>query len=92
MKDSDDPWKRLVEASKEASSEESSTPPPKVSVGNLRQTVQSLLLALTWRKWSLLAALLAGLAFFIFYQTQKEDTPPSGPIIQPEPPNSPIEP
>lgn len=92
MTPSDDPWKRLVEASKGAPKQEDSTPPPKISVSKLRQSVRTLLLALTWQKWSLLAAVVAVIIFFLLYQNQDPDSPSSSPIIELEPIESPIEP
>ena len=67
MNDNNDPWKRLVDAAKTAPVEEQSEPNFKISVKALRESVQSLFLALTWRKWSILSAILAGLIFLIFF-------------------------
>jgi len=94
MNDTDDQWKRLVEATKAAPTEDSPAPSPIISVQNLRKTVHTLLLALTWRKWTLIAAALAGLAFLAFFVTFNDDSQPrnEGPIIQPEPPTSPTAP
>jgi len=94
MNDNDDPWKRLVAATKQAPPDDSPDPPPKISVRNLRKTVHTLLLALTWRKWTLIAAALAALAFLTFFLIFNDDSRPrtEGPIIQPEPPASPTAP
>ena len=69
MEPNDDQWKRLVEVAKK-NPEEPTAPPSKSFSGKidqLRETVQALTLTLTWRRWSLLAALLAGLAFLICF-------------------------
>jgi hypothetical protein len=88
MNDKDDPWKQLVEAAKTAPLDEEEMPAPEVSVKTLRESVQALFLALTWRKWSLLAALLAGLIFVVFYLMRDRPAPPQ-PIIPAEPPVTP---
>lgn len=87
--ENDDQWKRLVEVAKQ-SPEEPVVPPPKSfsgKVGQLRETVQALALTLTWRRWSLLAALLAGLAFLIcFYVLRDNDEDLlHNPMIQADP-------
>ena len=92
MNDNDDPWKRLVDATKTAPLEEHAEHPPTVSMNNLRDSVQSLLLALTWRKWSLLAALLSGAIFLIFFFFFRDDSPPEESIIPTEPPATPLTP
>jgi hypothetical protein len=95
MNENDDPWKRLVDAVKTAPLEdhlEPPPPPPTISVQTLRTSVQALLLALTWRKWSLLAALLAGTFFLIFFFFFRDDSPPGESIIPTEPPPSPLTP
>ena len=91
MNSSKDPWKRLIDASK-SSPEEPEPKPPRLSVKNLRTTVHQLALTLTWRKWSLLAAIAAGLVFLVVFFILRDDTPPQGPIILPEPPISPAAP
>lgn len=88
MNDKDDPWKRLVDAAKTAPLDEEETPAPEVSVKTLRESVQALFLALTWRKWSLLAALLAGIIFLVVYLLREPPAPPQ-PIIPAEPPVTP---
>ena len=85
MNSSKDPWKRLIDASK-SSPEEPEPKPPRISVKNLRTTVHQLVLTLTWRKWSLLAAITAGLIFLFVLFNLHDDAPPQGPIILPEPP------
>ena len=92
MNDSDDPWKRLIEKAKTAPTKEEGEAPPTVSVKTLRETVRSILLALTWRKWSLIAAFLAGTIFVIFYLFLRNDSLSEEPIIRPEPPISPSAP
>lgn len=89
MEPKDDQWKRLVEVAKK-NPEEPTAPPPRSFSGKidqLRETVQALALTLTWRRWSLLAALLAGLAFLIcFYVLRgKEHEPTREPMIQADP-------
>lgn len=89
MTDQKDPWERLVEASKSAPpAEELETSPPAISVKSLRESVQALVLAMTWRRWSLLAALVAGIIFLVFYLFFRDDSP-SQPIIPTEPPADP---
>lgn len=94
MTEPDDPWKRLVEASKTASSDEGKQPesPPSISISSLRESVQALVLAMTWRRWSLLAALLAGIIFLVFFFVFRDDEAPSDPIIPTEPPADPAAP
>ncbi len=89
MEPNDDQWKRLVEVAKQ-NPEEPSAPPPQSfpgKIGQLRETVQALALTLTWRRWSLLAALLAGLTFLICFYVLRDDEPePSRePMIQADP-------
>ena len=89
MEPNDDQWKRLVEVAKQ-NPEEPSAPPPKSfpgKIGQLRETVQALALTLTWRRWSLLAALLAGLAFLICFYVLRDDEPEPArePMIQADP-------
>ena len=89
MEPNDDQWKRLVEVAKK-NPEEPTVPSPKSfsgKIGQLRETVQALALTLTWRRWSLLAALLAGLAFLIcFYVLRgKQPEPTREPMIQADP-------
>ena len=86
--DNNDPWKRLVDAAKTAPVEEQSEPNFTISVKALRESVQSLFLALTWRKWSILAAILAGLIFLILFLL-RDDSPLPEPIIPTEPPTAP---
>ena len=88
----EDPWKRLVDQAKTAPPEEPGKAPPTVSIKTLRGTVQSLLLALTWRKWSLVAAVLASSFFLIFYFFLRDDSPPGERIIPSDPPPSPAAP
>jgi hypothetical protein len=88
MNDNNDPWKRLVDAAKTSPGEEQSEPNFKISVKALRESVQSLFLALTWRKWSILAAILAGLIFLILFLL-RDDFPLPEPIIPTEPPTAP---
>lgn len=92
MNTPDDPWKRLVEKAKIEPVDETPSPAPKLIVQRLRQVIPTLLLALTWRKWSFLVAALAGIGLLIFFLMRGNDPQPQGPIIQPEPPSSPIEP
>lgn len=89
MEPNDDQWKRLVEVAKK-NPEEPTAPPPKSfsgKIGQLRETVQALALTLTWRRWSLLAALLAGLAFLICFYVfpSNEPEPTREPMIQVDP-------
>ena len=88
MNDNDDPWKRLVDAAKTAPIDEQLEPNFKISVKALRERVQSLFLALTWRKWSILAAILAGLILLIFFLLRDDSSLPE-PIIPTEPPTAP---
>jgi hypothetical protein len=88
MNDKDDPWKRLVDAAKTAPVEEQAEPTTQISVKTLRESVQSLLLALTWRKWSLLAALLAAITLLVFL-ILRDDPAAQDPIIPTEPPAAP---
>ena len=88
MNDNDDPWKRLVDAAKTAPIDEQPEPTFKISVKALRERVQSLFLALTWRKWSILAAILAGLILLIFFLLRDDSSLPE-PIIPTEPPTAP---
>ncbi|MDB4508136.1 hypothetical protein N9051_00990 [Akkermansiaceae bacterium] len=88
MNSPDNPWKKLVQATKSLE-EEPVTPTPEVNVSSLRERVQVLMLTLTWRKLSLVAALLAGVFFLIFFLFMRDDHHPQEPIIQPEPPTNP---
>ena len=88
MNDNDDPWKRLVDAAKTAPIDEQPEPNFKISVKALRERVQSLFLALTWRKWSILAAILAGLILLIFFLLRDDSSLPE-PLIPTEPPTAP---
>lgn len=88
MNDKDDSWKRLVNAVKTDPLEEEETLAPEVSVKTLRESVQALFLALTWRKLSLLAALLAGVVFLVVY-LMRDSPAPQQPIIPAEPPVTP---
>lgn len=92
MNETEDPWKRLVDAAKTAPLDDNSVSPPTVSVKSLRQSVQSLLLALTWRRWSLLAAIFAGVLFLIFYLFFRDAPPAEESIIPTEPPSAPLTP
>ncbi|MGJ8695847.1 MAG: hypothetical protein ACSHYF_05975 [Verrucomicrobiaceae bacterium] len=92
MNQPDDPWKRLVDATKTVGDQSEPPPPPQPSIKSLRQRVHALMLALTWRKWSLLAAILAGLIFLAIFLFLRDDAPSQGPIIQPEPPTNPSAP
>ncbi|MGC6426878.1 MAG: hypothetical protein ACON5H_07785 [Akkermansiaceae bacterium] len=87
-----DPWKKLVEATKADEPEPAPEPAPTVSlqVSNFRERVQALMLALTWRKWSFLAALGAGLVYLIIYLNTREDS--AVPAIQIESPSTPVTP
>lgn len=87
--ENDDQWKRLVEVAKK-NPEEPTAPPPKSfskKASQLREAVQTLALTLTWRRWSLLAALLAGLIFLICFYVLRDDNtePPREPMIQADP-------
>jgi len=62
------------------------------TVGLMRAVPSSSHLALTWRKWSLIAAFLAGTIFVIFYLFLRNDSLSEEPIIRPEPPISPSAP
>ena len=88
MNDNDDPWKRLVDAAKKKPRDEQPEPTAQISVTTLRESVHALLLALTWRKWSVLAALLASVIFLIFFLL-RDDPPSPEPIIPSEPPAAP---
>lgn len=92
MNENEDAWNRLVDAAKTAPPDDNSDSPPTVSVKNLRESVQSLLLALTWRKWSLLAAIFAGILFLVFYYFFRDDPPAEESIIPTEPPSTPFTP
>lgn len=87
MSEPEDNWKKLVTASRPALEKEDASPdsPPTTRIDKLQQSVQSLLLTLTWRRLSLLAALLALtvalIAWFVF-AGDEEDPAPS--IIDPE--------
>ena len=94
MDDSEHRWKQLVKAAKPAL-EGSEAPPPKdfgARIATLRDGIRSLALALTWRRWSILAALLAALVLAILYWVLRDDTPDRPPIIQPDPPTHPAAP
>lgn len=89
MNSSNDPLKRLVEAAKNAPSPDEEKPPP-TEVGTLRERVRATLLTLTWRRISLLAAIIAGIAFMIFYLIVREEVPgPPAPNSVPEFPETP---
>ena len=93
MNNNDDPWKSLVDATKSTSSEEQAeTQPPSVSVKTLLESVQGLLLTLTWRRLSLFTAVLAGLILIVFYFFFRDDTSREEPIIPSEPPVAPAAP
>ena len=92
MNEPDDPWKRLVEATKTADAQDTPPPSPRLSIQALREHVYALLLTLTWRKWSLLAALVAGLIFLVIYLFVRDSASPSDPIIQPDLPLLPAAP
>jgi len=89
MPEPHDPWKQLVEASRESRSREEEAPPPELNVSSLRESVRALILAMTWLRWSLLAALLAGIIFLVIFLFLRQDEPPREPIIPPEPPTDP---
>ncbi len=94
MDDSEQRWKQLVKAAKPAL-EESEAPPPKdfgSRIAKLRQSIRALALTLTWKRWSILGALLAALVFALLFWLLREDTPDRPPIIQPEPPTHPAAP
>ena len=89
MEPNDDQWKRLVEVAKK-NPEEPTVPSPKSfsgKIGQLRETVQALALTLTWRRWSLLAALLAGFSFLICFYVLRDNEPEPirEPMIQADP-------
>lgn len=92
MTEPPDPWKRLVEASRDSTSPEDEPPPPRLSVSSLRESVRTLVLAMTWLRWSLLAALLAGIIFLVIFLVLRQDESPSDPIIPSEPPADPVAP
>lgn len=89
MNTPDDPWKKLVQATKsnELESDTTSAPVPELSVSNLRERVHRLMLTLTWRKCSLLAAIGAGLIYLAIYLNTRDDH--STPAIQIESPSTP---
>lgn len=94
MDDSEQRWKQLVKAAKPAL-EESEAPPPKEfgnRIAKLRNSIRALALTLTWRRWSILAALLAALVFAILFWLLRDETPDRPPLIQPEPPAHPATP
>lgn len=92
MNKPDDSWKKLVNATRPLQDEtEIVAPVLKVSVKSLRDRVQALVLTLTWKKLSLLAAFFTGIFFLIFFFLLKEDTLQK-PIIQPEFPSTPSAP
>lgn len=89
MDSSNDPLKRLVEAAKNAPSPVDEKP-PSTEVNTLRDRVRATLLTLTWRRISLMAAIIAGIAFLIFYLIIKEqDSDPPAPNPVPEFPETP---
>jgi hypothetical protein len=94
MDDPEQRWKQLVKAAKPAL-EENEAPPPKEfghRMARLRSSIRALALALTWKRWSILAAILAALVFVILFWLLREETPERPPIIQPEPPSHPAAP
>ncbi len=92
MSEPEEDWKKLLNASKPAlkdpGTKMSDAPPPRI--GTLRETVRSLLLALTWRRWSLLAALLAMILLITLFLLRERPQDPT--LIEPEPMTSPFEP
>jgi len=68
------PLNRLVKAARQAPAPEVEAP-PEAEVNSLRERVRATLLTLTWRRVSLFAALIAGIAFVIFYFMVRDDEP-----------------
>lgn len=79
-----DPLERLVKAARKAPSRQADVPTP-AEVGSLRERVRTALLTLTWRRISTFAAILAGIAFVIFYFMVREDEPDPAPANPPVP-------
>lgn len=92
MTDLNDPWKKLVEAAKSDKAEPPAEPTPTVSlnVTSLRERVQALMLTLTWRKWSFLAAIIAGLVYLMIFLNTRDES--AEPAIQIESPSNPTAP
>ncbi len=83
MDSPEDPLKRLVKAARKAPLQEVDKP-PQAEISSLREKVRMAFLTLTWRRISLLAALIAGIAFAIFYFMVREDQatqPPASPTV-----------
>jgi len=87
MNSSEDPWKHLVEASKSLPEEPEPGVQPRLSVRSLRTAVHQIALTLTWRKWSLIAAIGTGLVFSIVYFSLKDQETQTSPAIPFEPPS-----
>ncbi|MDA7867870.1 hypothetical protein N9B63_06130 [Akkermansiaceae bacterium] len=88
MNDEDDPWIRLVKAAQTPAANDHAKPTSRINIKSLRESVQSLLLAFTWRKWSFFAAILAAIIFLVFF-ILRDDPPAPEPIIPTEPPAAP---
>ncbi|MEN8772458.1 MAG: hypothetical protein ABF379_13405 [Akkermansiaceae bacterium] len=88
MNDEENPWKRLVKAAQTPAADDPVEPTTRINIKSLRESVQSLLLAFTWRKWSFLAAILAALIFLVLF-ILRDDPPAPEPIIPTEPPAAP---
>ena len=92
---SEEPWKRLVEAAREtgaADGPQSAPPPPDgfvAGVRTVRRKLWKFAKSYLWRKWSLAAIAVALLLYLVAYLILKQDPPPS--ISPPEPP-SPVSP
>lgn len=94
MDDPEHRWNQLVKAAKPALQEDDALPPARFGsrIAKLRHSIRSLALALTWKRWSILAALLAALGFAVLFWILRDEPPERPPLIQPEPPTHPTAP
>ena len=91
MDDSEQRWNKLVKAAKPALDDNDAPPPQEFGnrIAKLRHSIRALALAMTWKRWSILAAILAALMLGIVYWIVSREDAERPPIIQPEPPTHP---
>lgn len=94
MDDPEQRWNRLLEAAKPALREDDALPPARFGsrIARLRHSIRSLALALAWKRWSILAALLAALGFAILLWILSNEPTDRPPLIPAEPPSLPSAP
>ena len=87
----DQPWKELVKAAHKARAESpddaSPTPPPNFvsRMREMRQSLWQIARTILWRRWSLIAIVIALLLYLVAYFLLRTDPAPT--IPPPEPPD-----